>query len=156
MRFRRSRSLERGQSLVETALVIPLILLLFIGLFDFGRAIFAYNSVSEAARNGSRVAIVNQTSADICRLAAERATGLGLPTTCAVSATAVGIWHQSFCTQVEEIGCDQLVTANYQFRAITPIVGLIVGPISLTSTSRVKVESACPPLQTGQTACPIP
>lgn len=146
---------EQGQSLVETALIVPLVLLIFMGLFDFGRAIFAYNSVSEAARNGSRVAIVNQTPADICRVAAERATGLGLPTTCAGSATAVGVWHVSSCTS-GQINCAQLVRVNYQFRAITPIIGNFIGPITVTSTSQVNVESACPPIEPGETACPIP
>jgi Flp pilus assembly protein TadG len=145
----------RGQSLVETALIVPVLLLLFMALFDFGRAIFAYNSVAEAARNGARVAIVNQTSADVCRVAAERATGLALPTACAGSVTAPGVWHVSSCAS-GEINCAQLVRVNYQFRAITPIVGLIVGPINLTSTSQVNVESACPPLEPGETACPIP
>jgi Flp pilus assembly protein TadG len=140
---------------VETALVVPVVLLIFMSLFDFGRAIFAYNSVSEAARNGSRVAIVNQTPADICQVAAERATGLGLSPTCALSATAPGVWHVSFCAS-QQINCAQLVRVNYQFQAITPIVGLIVGPINLTSTSQVDVESWCPPLEPGETACPIP
>jgi Flp pilus assembly protein TadG len=149
---RSERSGQEGQSLVETALIVPILLLLFMGIFDFGRAIFAYNSVSEAARNGSRVAIVNQTSADICRVAAERAPGLGLPTLCAPSATAVGVWHVNGCPQ-GEINCTQRVTVNYQFRAITPIIGNILGPINLTSTSEVEAESAC--LEPGDSDCPL-
>lgn len=151
MRIRRRRDAIRGQGLVETALVLPLVILMFMGLFDFGRAIFFYNSVSEAARNGSRVAIVNQTSADICRVAAERAVGLGLPTTCAPTATAVGVWHVSACTQ---LNCEQTVRVNYRFQAITPIIGNIIGPVELTSTSRGRVERTCPPLFTGESACP--
>jgi Flp pilus assembly protein TadG len=147
---------QRGQSLVETALIVPVLLLIFMGLFDFGRAIFAYNSVSEAARNGARVAIVNQTPADICRVAAERATGLGMPTTCAPNVTAVGVWHVDFCTTSMEINCAQSVRVNYQFQAITPLIGAFIGPIALTSTSQVNVESACPPIEPGETACPIP
>ena len=146
------RSRNRGQTLVETALVLPVIILLFMGLFDFGRAIFYYNSVAEAARNGSRVAIVNQTSIDICRIAAERATGLGLPTTCAPNATAVGVWHVSTCTA---LNCQQSVRVNFRFQAITPIIGNVVGPINLTSTSRGQVERTCPPTFSGETACPV-
>lgn len=143
---------RRGQSLVETALVLPVIILLFMALFDFGRAIFYYNSVSEAARNGSRVAIVNQTSSDICRIAAERATGLGLPTTCASNSTDIGVWHVSTCTA---LNCQQSVRVNAQFTAITPIIGNILGPIDLTSTSRGLVERTCPPTFSGETACPV-
>src|SRR3954468_656604 len=59
--IRRSpRRRGRGQALVEFALVIPLFLLILMAVFDFGRAVFAYNSVTNAAREGTRFAIVNQ------------------------------------------------------------------------------------------------
>lgn len=147
---------QQGQSLVEIAIVLPILLLLFMGIFDFGRAIFAYNSVAEAARNGSRVAIVNQTPGDICLVASQRASGLGLPTACAASQAEVGVWlDQSDCTLDEEINCEQVVQVNYQFRAITPIIGNFIGPIVLTSTSRVMVESACPLVPAGPDPCPL-
>ena len=47
-RTMRRRS-ERGQSLVETALVLPILLIILMGIFDFGQAI-AYNAVSNSAR----------------------------------------------------------------------------------------------------------
>lgn len=147
------RPLDVGQTLVEFALVLPVLLLLMMGLFDFGRAIFAYNAVSEAARNGARIALVNQTSVDICTVVSERAVGLGLPPACALTATAPGVFHQSTCVLPQ---CNQLVRVNYQFTAITPIVSAIIGPIGLSSTSQVRVERACPPLRAGETACPKP
>lgn len=51
---------SRGQSLVETALVLPIFILMLLGLFDFGRAIYAWNTIGNAAREGGRVATVNQ------------------------------------------------------------------------------------------------
>jgi hypothetical protein len=149
------RRAQGGQSLVEIALVVPILLLLFMGIFDFGRAIFAYNSVAEAARNGSRVAIVNQTPADICLVSAQRAPGLGLPTVCAVDQTAVGVWVDGSDCSANEFNCEQLVRVNYEFRAITPVIGNFIGPIMLTSTSRVSVESACPLVPAGPDPCPL-
>ena len=140
---------SRGQSLVEFALILPVLLLIFMGLFDFGRAVFAYNGVSEAARNGARVAIVNQTLADICSVAAGRAVGLGLPTTCAANGNAgtPGVWVTDAATgnatSCAAINCLQKVKVTYQFRPITPIIGRFIGPINLTSTSTVPVESLC-------------
>ena len=40
--------------------MIPLFLLLMVALFDMGRAVFAYNTLTNAAREGARMAIVNQ------------------------------------------------------------------------------------------------
>ena len=44
---------ERGQSLVELALITPLFLILALGVFDFGRVYFAYVSVTNGARTGA-------------------------------------------------------------------------------------------------------
>src|SRR6187551_3611775 len=51
---------DRGQALMEFALVIPVFLLILVALFDLGRAVFAYNTLTNAAREGARIAIVNQ------------------------------------------------------------------------------------------------
>ena len=45
----------KGQSLVEFGLVLPLFVLLIVGVFDLGRAFFAYIAISNAAREGTRV-----------------------------------------------------------------------------------------------------
>lgn len=54
---RRPRS--TGQALVEFSLVIPLFLSLLMGIFDFGRVVWASNSLASAAREGARFAIVH-------------------------------------------------------------------------------------------------
>jgi Flp pilus assembly protein TadG len=48
-----------GQSLVEMAMVLPVLALLTFGLLDFGRAYYFQVSVTNAAREGARVAILN-------------------------------------------------------------------------------------------------
>jgi Flp pilus assembly protein TadG len=57
------RTPERGQSLVELALVVPLLLLLLVGIIEIGR--FAYYSilVSNAARAGAQYAAQNLATA---------------------------------------------------------------------------------------------
>ncbi len=47
-----------GQSLLEFALVLPILLLLIMGLFDIGRAIFYYAILNTAVREGTRYAVV--------------------------------------------------------------------------------------------------
>ena len=46
---------QSGQSLVEFALILPLFVLLIIGIFDIGRAFFAYIEITNAAREGARL-----------------------------------------------------------------------------------------------------
>jgi Flp pilus assembly protein TadG len=57
------RSDESGQSLVEFALVLPLLLLIITGLFDVARATWQENTLAYAAREGTRYAIVHGSAA---------------------------------------------------------------------------------------------
>jgi Flp pilus assembly protein TadG len=55
-----------GAAVVEFALVIPALLLIICGIFDFGNLYFQMDIVNEAARQGARLAAVNlETSAAI-------------------------------------------------------------------------------------------
>lgn len=59
MRPHRDRTRSRGQGLVEFALVLPIFLVILIGMVDLGRAIWANNSVANAAREAARFASVH-------------------------------------------------------------------------------------------------
>lgn len=48
--------MERGASIVEFALVAPLLFLLLFGVIEFGRGIATYTAASTAAREGARYA----------------------------------------------------------------------------------------------------
>jgi Flp pilus assembly protein TadG len=48
----------RGQALIEFALVMPLLLLLVIGIIEFGRAWNAQQALTDAAREGARKAVI--------------------------------------------------------------------------------------------------
>jgi hypothetical protein len=50
---------DRGQALVEFSLAIVLFLMLMMGVFDLGRAIYQYNGVAQAAREIARVTAVH-------------------------------------------------------------------------------------------------
>ncbi|MER3399978.1 MAG: hypothetical protein C4313_02410 [Thermoflexus sp.] len=47
---------SRGQGLVEFALILPVLLLFMLGIMEFGRLLFIYTEVSNAAREGLRAA----------------------------------------------------------------------------------------------------
>ena len=48
------KSMERGNSLVETALVLPSLLILFLGMLEVGFFLFSHVQVANAAREGAR------------------------------------------------------------------------------------------------------
>jgi Flp pilus assembly protein TadG len=62
-RAHRSRVLreERGQSLIEFALVMPLLLILVLGIIQFGFALHSYIALTDAVRIGARQAAVSRS-----------------------------------------------------------------------------------------------
>ncbi len=151
------RTSRRGQALVEFALILPVLLIVLLGIIDGGRLIYEYNAVSNAAREGGRTAIINQTPAEVRAKAAQQATGLGLPTTDPGGCpTAGGPTSQArgICFVVRSrddsaacspatIGCTAVVSVKSEYRAITPIIGDLIGTVPVTSTTKQAIENAC-------------
>jgi Flp pilus assembly protein TadG len=91
------RNKGHGQALPEFAIIAPVLILLIMGILDFGRGIYAYSAVSNAARMGARTAIVNQNPVDISGRAAGQATGLGIDPTAPCTATWVCVTSRTRC-----------------------------------------------------------
>jgi Flp pilus assembly protein TadG len=134
---------SQGQSLVEFALVLPIMLFLFMILFDFGRAVYAYSTVADAARQGVRYAIVNQSTGTIQSTAAGAATALGIvPTSVEVAFHPAGTTVGT-CSPLD-LGCVAEVRVPYRWTAITPIISNVIGQIDMSSTARMPVERVYP------------
>jgi Flp pilus assembly protein TadG len=124
---------RRGQALVEFALVLPILLILLLGILDFGRAVAAYNSVSNAARSAVRVAIVDQNP-DVVEAAAEQeAAGLN-PLTVEFDPN---VNADDPCV---ETVCLTSVEVTYQYVPATPIFSNLVGQITVSSSSELPIE----------------
>lgn len=151
MRHARAVTGSRGQGLVEFALLLPVLLLILFGLFDFGRAIFAYNTVSNAAREGARIAIVDQTLVGgvpaAATEAANQATALGLDPSDEDDVRVQYLMPEaspSTPCPSRGLGCIAEVRVQYQFQAITPVIGSLIGPITLSSTTQIPIENTKP------------
>ncbi len=57
-RFRRD---QRGAALLEVAMTLPLMLLVSVGIFEFGRAYQTWQILTNAAREGARIAVLPGT-----------------------------------------------------------------------------------------------
>jgi Flp pilus assembly protein TadG len=126
----------RGQGLVEFALVIPILLLVIFGIIDFGRAVYAYSTIGNAARTAGRVAIVSQTPSSITTAAINQAVALGIKTTDVTTTYS--------CGSTYSIDCIVSVTVTYQFHAITPVIGQIWQTINMSSTTQLPIEHVGP------------
>jgi Flp pilus assembly protein TadG len=134
-----------GQTLAEFALVIPIVIVILMGLFDLGRAVFAYTSITNAAREGARLAIVNQDEAKIEeRVFGQAAAAEQDPTKLEIFFSDAGSAPDADdCTPLS-IGCNATVHYSSDFRAITPIIGNLIGTLTLNAESSVPIEYVCP------------
>ncbi len=141
----------RGQSLVEFALVLPLLLIMVFGIIDFGMGLRSYISLSSATREGARFAAVGNPAG-------------AYPTDCdgSTSTSAIG----RVCVAMEGLdlsdvqtvsvtypngqapGNEVLVTAEYTYNFITPLgdlMGFFSGgtfpdTLSLESSTDMRLE----------------
>jgi len=73
---------ERGAELIEFALVFPMLLLLVLGMVDFGFLFQRYEVLTNAAREGARMAVLpGYTTADVQSRVCNFVQGGGIPIT---------------------------------------------------------------------------
>ena len=79
-RHRRFGSREEGQALVEFAITLPLLLFLLLGIVDFARAWNVYEVLTDAGREATRAAVVDQgyTEAQIRQVAKDALARTGI------------------------------------------------------------------------------
>lgn len=158
----RRRRGEGGQSLLEFALVFPIIILLVMAFAEIGRAVYAYNTIANAARQGARVAAVNQladvTECDESRpiedpyephwsyrgCAIVAAKTLGITTSDISVAYAPPPGTTLDCDPTLHIGCLAAVTITYDFTLSTPFVSILIGPFTISQTSEMPIERVFP------------
>lgn len=151
---------SRGQTLVEFAITLPIIVLIVLGLVDLGRGVFTYNTLAQSARQATRLAIVDQDASRVKTQAIAYAATLGL------TASSVDVCFktydstQSDCSSntnncpeaTREIGCLAIVKAHVSYQPMTPFISTIFSSISLSSTSIQSIEYVCP--SGTKTTCP--
>jgi Flp pilus assembly protein TadG len=118
----------RGAAAVEFAIVLTLLLMIVFGIIDFGRALNAQETLTQAAREGARLVALNQSN--VVSRTQSAATGLSPVSVNVVQSCPAG------ATQAT----DAIVTVTYQYRFVTPLVALIgaaTGPITLTGRGRM-------------------
>lgn len=117
---------EQGQSLVEIALVLPVLLICLLGTVDLGRAVYADITLSNAVREGGRAAVViTKTDAEIVQAVLNAAVGIGLT----ASEVTIGGSRQP--------GAVVIVSATHTFVLVTPLISQMVG-----STLQMRAQSS--------------
>jgi Flp pilus assembly protein TadG len=121
---------ERGQTMTEFALVLPLLVLLLFGVIQFGIAFNNYITLTDAVRSGARKGTVARHMPDPVGAVEQqvRAAGTDLDPD-DLDITVTSTWEQ---------GSDVTVSASYPYSI--SLLGLVVKSGELTSTTTERVE----------------
>lgn len=138
---------ERGTAIVETALTLPILLLVSVGIFEFGRAYQTWQVLTNAAREGARVAVLPNVAAgapqaraiDYMKSGALANTGKAI-----VKVTSVPIPLGGTATATAS---QVTVTYPFAFMVLQPVAQLITKgsltgqPFTMTASAAMRNES---------------
>jgi hypothetical protein len=145
--LRNKRSSERGTALLEMALTLPLLLLVSVSIFEFGRAYQTWEVLTNAAREGARIAVLPNPAAGAVEARVREYMDVGgLPNrdsaTVSVTPTTVDIGGGKTASA-------SLVTVSYPFDFIVlqPVAQLVVsdsplgGAFTMVATAEMRNET---------------
>jgi Flp pilus assembly protein TadG len=139
---KRMRS-ERGAALVESAMILPLIMLISVGIFEFGRAYQTSQVLTNAAREGARLAVLEgRTDTDVRARVNKYVTDGGL------TALSDGNIQVNRTVPLTATATASTVTITYpfEFMMLNPIVRMVTpasstgAPITLTASTLMRNE----------------
>jgi hypothetical protein len=143
---------QKGSAMVEFAVVVVLLLVMLFGIIEFGRALYTYHFLSNAARDATRWASVNGAAcgsdgscpngpASVDTLGTY-VQGIAPPGIDPTKITTRPTWPgngTAACTSVPNgPGCPVKIEVSYNFDFIFPLVHS--GSITLSSTSQTIIS----------------
>jgi Flp pilus assembly protein TadG len=149
----RLSSTKRGQSLVEFAITLPILVLLLLGTLDFGMALFSYSMLRDAAQEGAFYGSFNPTNTkeieNRTRNISPRAEDVIFSSPVRLRDTdKVKVTVQTLgpaCQGVTDGVANSIrVNVFYRYPILMPFVGQFVRTIPLTgSATNIILQPAC-------------
>jgi Flp pilus assembly protein TadG len=141
--MKRFRS-QKGAALLEAAVTIPLILLIAVGIFEFGRAYQTWQVLTNAAREGARLAVINGTTdTDVTTTVRNYMQNGQLEN----YATATVTITRTVPLTGKDTGSQVQINYPFQFMVLQPVIQLIDAasttgtPITMQATALMRNES---------------
>jgi Flp pilus assembly protein TadG len=135
--MKRIRS-QKGAALLEAAITVPIILLISVGIFEFGRAYQTWQVLTNAAREGARVAVISGTTdVDIKSRVVTYMHNGALPDGAATMVTIT----RGVALTGPDTGTQIVINYPFRFMVLNPVVRMI-SPSSTTGAPLTMRSSA--------------
>jgi hypothetical protein len=123
---------EKGQSMVEMALVLPVLLLILMGIFDMGRIMYTYMHLQLATQETVRLGGLGQGDAEIAAFARDY-IHIGDSSKLDIEISPDGATRES--------GDYMTVTLEYPVEYVTPLISKVLpSPVFVKADSTIRVE----------------
>jgi Flp pilus assembly protein TadG len=123
---------ERGAALLEAAITVPIILLICVGIFEFGRAYQVQQILTNAVREGARAAVIEGTSDErVSKIVTDYMASGNLPVPAAPVTIDISRAEPFGGTTASKV----TVTFPYKFMVIGGVVKLVAPKSTLGSTN---------------------
>ncbi|HEY0829299.1 MAG TPA: TadE/TadG family type IV pilus assembly protein [Bacilli bacterium] len=129
--WRKLRHNEQGQSIVEFALLLPVLLLLLCGTIDFGRILYTYMNMNMATQEAVRLGGLGSGDAEI------RAFTLDYLDPADPAAVVVNITPAQAS---RDSGDYVTVTVSTPYEYMTPVISSILPALTINTDSTIRVE----------------
>lgn len=117
---------ERGQDLLEYALLVPVFLLTMLVILDLGRTTYYYSVIQNSAREAARYGIIHP--------------GDGPGMEARARAMAVGV-DQSRLTVTSFSNAERVVVqVRYRYIPLTPVISRLLGAAEITLQSQAAMQ----------------
>lgn len=123
---------EKGQALVEFAIILPILLLLIMGILQFGMLINSYLTLENSSREGARLGIVGGTNSDIQNIVIKTAPTLD-PSAITINITPSDGTRNS--------GDTLTINLTYNYKLTIPIISqLFNNSVMLNAQTSMRIE----------------
>jgi Flp pilus assembly protein TadG len=138
MKLNSVRKREDGQALVEFAFVVPVLLLIVLGIVQFGILFNNYITLTDAVRAGARQAAVSRTLANPTQVTTDRVRRSAAGLDSNKLTVSVAVWDPATSSAIWAQGGDVTVTARYPFSI--NLMGFVVRTGNLKAETTERVE----------------
>jgi Flp pilus assembly protein TadG len=140
-------SRERGSAMVETAIAIPILLVLMVGIFEVGRAYETWQVLTNAAREGARMSVTPGSSQSNTTALIRQYMANGQLINSATAAVDVNTGASIDVNGTPVSASAVTVDYPFEFIMLQPVVRLVApgatvgGPITMRATAIMRNEA---------------
>lgn len=132
---------EKGAALLEAAITIPILLLISVGIFEFGRAFQTWQVITNAAREGARMAVLPDPTPGLIEQRVREYLVAGQLPRAATASVVVNRSSTITVNGVDVSASEVTVDYPFNFMVLQPVARLVTPGTTLGSALTMRAQA---------------